>query len=262
MDFKDFQYLHPGEMSEDEFTYFLNQLRKETRNIQGDFGSLWLSLKKDMEARSIKLEDVVSLLLFTIQDDGFKELMESCKNLTDVFRNLFKYVSFYDLYLVKLLIRNFCSTSMKKKLKRYKKKFQDYCKRRICECPKDTFSGAEKSDKIFKIKTDKILESYTLEDLDKLQHEIREILGRKLLHLLKIEDGCVRLTFRVVNDDLDISDKQKLALSNLGVLSLKCGSKIVNISTCVLEKASPGKSLAAGIIITFLSPLMYTCRYY
>ena len=227
VDFKDFPYLRPGEMDEDEFSFFLNQLRDETRDIKGEFSSLLLHLKKDMEATA-KLEDVVSLLLFNIQDDGFEKLMESCKNLADVFRLLFKYISFFDFYLVTLLTYNFSSTSTKKKLKRYKKKFQDYCKRRICECPEDTFSGAEKSDKIYKIKTDKILESYTLEDLGKLQYEIQKILGRKLLHLLKIKDGCVRLTFRVVNDDhLVISEKQKLALCNLGVISVTCGSKII-----------------------------------
>ena len=107
---------------------------------------------------------------------------------------------------------------MKKKLKKYKKRFQNYSKRRVCECSKDAFGEAKESDNIYKIKTDKILETFTIEELDKLQYEIRKILGHKLIRLLKVEDGCIELTFRVLNCDDDISEDQKQALGDLGVL--------------------------------------------
>ena len=233
-----FQYLSPGEMDEDELSYHHNELMDQTNEIKRVFSGLLLHLKQDMETTA-KLEDVVSLLLFNYKDKGFEEVMRASPSLTEVFRQLSNFVSFFNFDLVKLLAHHFGSPAMKKKLKKYKKKFQNYSKRRVCECPKDAFGKTKKSDKIYRIKTDKILETFTVEELDKLQHEIRKILGHKLLRLLKFEDGCIELTFRVFNcDNFDISEDQKQSLSDLGVLSVACQQKVVYITTKAYENTS------------------------
>ena len=239
-----FPYLSPGEMDEDELTYRRNELMDQTNEIKGVFGGLLLHLKQDMESTA-KLEDVIFLLNQTCgsKDNDFKESMRACKSLLEVFDHLSDFVSFFNFDLVKLLTHHFGSPAMKKKLKKYKKRFQNYSKRRVCECPKEAFGKVEKSDKIYKIKTDKLLETFTVDDLNKLEHEIRKILGHKLLCLLKVEDGCIELTFRVLNcNDIDISEDQKQALGDLGVLSVTCGQNVVVISTKTHEKAS-GKLL-------------------
>ena len=233
-----FPYLSPGEMDEDELSYRRNELMDQTNKIKREFSGLLLRLKQDIESTA-KLEDVVSLLLFNYKDKGFEEVMHACESLTEVLRQLSNYVSFFNFDPVKLLAHYHGSPAMKKKLKKYKIKFREYSKGRVCECPKNAFGEVEKSDKIYKIKTDKILETFTVEDLDKLQHEIRKILGHKLLRLLKVEDGCIKLTFRVFNDDdFDISEEQKQALSNLGVISVICRQNVVIISTKKYEKVS------------------------
>ena len=225
-----FPYLSPGAMNKDELAYRRNELMDQTNKIKGVFGGLLLHLKQDMESTA-KLDDVV-LLLSQTKDRDFNQSMRACKNLAEVFNHLSDFVSFFNFDLVKLLTHHFGSPSMKKKLKKYKKRFQNYSKRRVCECPKDAFGNVEKSDKIYKIKTDKVLETLTVEDLNKLEHEIRKILGHKLLRLLKVEEGCVELFSRVFNwTDFDISEDQKQALGDLGVLSVTCGQKVVNIST-------------------------------
>ena len=165
------------------------------------------------------------------KNSNFKESLRACKSLAEVFNHLSDFVSFFNFDLVKLLTHHFGSPAMKKKLKKYKKRFQNYSKRRVCECPKDAFGKAKKSDKIYKIKTDEVLETFTVGDLNKLEHEIRKILGHKLLRLLKVEDGCIELTFRVFNcNDFDISEDQKQALSDLGALSVTCRQNFLNIS--------------------------------
>ena len=235
-----FPYLSPGEMDEDELTYHRNELMDQTNEIKGVFGGLLLHLKQDMESTA-KLEDVVLLLSQTCgsKDSDFKESLRACKSLAEVFNHLSDFVSFFNFDLVKLLTHHFGSPAMKKKVKKYKRKFQNYSKRRVCECPKDAFGKVKKSDKIYKIKTDKVLETFTVGDLNKLEHEIRKILGHKLLCLLKVEDGCIELTFRVFdNGDFDISEDQKQALGDLGVLSVTCGQNVVIISTRTHGKAS------------------------
>ena len=232
-----FPYFVPDERhkNEEEVSFHLNKLEDQTKEIKRVFSSLLVHLKQDIESTA-KLEDVVLLLTSNIKDKGFEEVMYNCKNLSEVFRHLSNFVSFFDFDLVKLLTHHFGSPAMKKKLKKYKIRFQNYSKRRVCECPKDAFGEVEKADKIFKIKTDKILETFTLDELDKLQHEFRKILGHKLIRLLKVEDGCIELTFRVFNcDDFDISEDQKQALGGLGVLSVTCQNIVVIIQT---DKAS------------------------
>ena len=228
-----FPYFVPYERykNEEEVSFHLNRLADQTKEIKREFSSLLVHLKQDIESTA-KLEDVVLLLTSNIKDKGFEEVMYNCKKLSEVFKHLSNFVSFFDFDLVKLLTHHFGSPAMKKKLKSYKIEFQNYLKRRVCECPKDAFGEAKESDKVYKIKTDKILETFTLEELDKLQHEIRKILGHKLLCLLKVEDGCTELSFRVFNcDDFDISEDQKQALSNLGVHSISCQNKVVIINT-------------------------------
>ena len=232
-----FQYFVPDKRheNEEELSFHLNKLMDQTKEIKGVFSGLLVNLKKDMESNA-KLDDVVLFLINSIKDKGFEEVMYNCKNLPEVFRHLSNFVSFFDFDLVKLLTHHFGSPDMKKKLKKYKIKFQNYSKRRVCECPKDSFGEVEKTDKIYKIKTDKILETFTLEELDKLQHKIRKILGHKLIRLLKVEDGCIELTFRVFNcDDFCISEDQEQALNDLDVLSVTCQNKVVIIQT---DKAS------------------------
>ena len=232
-----FPYFVPNERheSKEELSFHLNKLADQTKEIKGIFSGLLVHLKQDMESTA-KLENVTLFLINNIKDKGFEEVMYNCKNLSEVFRHLSNFVSFFDFYLVEFLTHHFGSPAMKKKLKKYKKRFQDYSKRRVCECPKDAFGEAKESDKIYKIKTDKILETFSLEELDKLQHEIRKILGHELLHLLKVEDGCIELTFRVIDYDFDISEAQKQALGDLGVISVTCQNIIVVINNS--EKAS------------------------
>ena len=231
-----FPYLSPNR------SFHLNRLMDKTNEIIGAFSSLFLKLKQNIESTA-KLEDVVLLLSQArmCKDSSFKESLRACKSLAEVFNHLTDFVSFFNYDLVKLLTRHFGSSAMKKKLRKYKKKFKDYSKCRVCECPKDAFGEAKESDNIYRIKTDRVLENLTVEDLNKLEHEIRKILGHKLLHLLKVEDGCIELFFRVFNCNnkfIDIFEDQKQALGDLGVLSVTCGQNVVKISSKIHQKAS------------------------
>ena len=152
-------YFTPNERheSKEELSFYLNKLADQTKEIKGVFSGLLVHLKQDMESTA-KLEDVVLFLINNIKDKGFEEVMYNCKNLSEVFRHLSNFVSFFDFDLVKLLTHHFGSPAMKKKLKKYEKKFQNYSKRRVCECPKDAFGETKESDDIYKIKADKVLD--------------------------------------------------------------------------------------------------------
>ena len=82
-------------------------------------------------------------------------------------------------------------------------------------------------------------------DLEKLKFRINEILGHKFLKVLKVEDGCLQVTFRAfTSNEFVISDKQHAVLSSLGVISVSCGSESVLIRSSLEKKlkADSGKS--------------------
>ena len=146
-------------------------------------------------------------------------------------------MSFFDYKLLKILAKYLGSSEIKKKFQKYKLHFQEFAKRHICECPSDLFdetadSAIEKPQKTYVIKIDKSMEKITLEELKTLKCKMNEILGHKFLKVVKVEDGCVQVTFRTFNiSDFVISDEQQRALSSLGVITISCGSESVHIPT-------------------------------
>ena len=82
------------------------------------------------------------------------------------------------------------------------------------------------------IKIDKSMEKFTLKELENLKCKLNEILGHKFLKVLKVEDGCVQVTFKTFSSsDFVISDEQQRVLSSLGVITISCGSESVHIPT-------------------------------
>ncbi len=223
-----FPYLPVNGLSREQISHRLLDLKDQTEVIDRSFCTLVLNLKKDIE-KSCTLEDVITLLILKYD---LEKLLSDCKNLTEVFRKIKKYFSFFDFGLIKLLAHNFGSSTFKKKLKKYKKKFQNYSKRRVCECPGDAFGSAEDSEKVYNIKTEEDFKTLTVEQLEKLEYEMNKILGHKLLRLLSINEGCVELTFRVsLEDELTVTEEQQQALRKLNILCISFGDTIVEISS-------------------------------
>lgn len=175
-----------------------------------------------------ELENVLTLLKSYDRDLG--KLLKDCKTLGEVFNKISDIISFFDYDLIKLLGRKLGSVAIKKKLFKYKKRFQDFSKRRVCECPSGAFGKVKDSEMVYVIKTDKSLESLTVEELQKLEYNMNRILGdhHELLQFLNIKDGCVQLEFRTLKrTHSKLSHKDMKALRNLGVLSVHLGDMLV-----------------------------------
>ena len=170
-------------------------------------------------------------------------------------------MSFFDYKLLKILAKYLGSNEIKKKFKKYKSHFQEFSKRHICECPSDLFgesetadSAVEKPQKTYVIKIDRSVEKFTLKELENLKCKMNEILGQKFLKVVKVEDGCVQVTFRTFsNSDFVVSDEQQRALSSLGIITVSCGSKSIHIPTVssLENKAGSGKSNIELVIANY-----------
>lgn len=235
--------------SERERPYYMQELRDKTDKLKQRFRNLLFELQKDIE-KSTSFKDVVTWLRL---NPGEEQLVKGCSDLSEVFAAISKYVSFFNYRLVRSLALKFGSNVIKKKLKIYMMKFQEYAKGRLCECPRDLFGDVESLEKTYVIKVENDIQTLTVEELQKLEYEMNKILGQKLLRLLNVKDGCVELTFRTFQDEkFSVTKEQKQALRNLGVLHISYGDKSTNLEklTKVIErKQSEGIILAKHSLV-------------
>ena len=98
----------------------------ETDKIKRAFGGLVFDIMKDIK-KSRSLDEVVTLLTFSMKA-GSEEFISHSSSFEEVFRKITSLVSFFDYDLLKLLIHKMGSSSVKKKLKKYKQKFQQFTK--------------------------------------------------------------------------------------------------------------------------------------
>jgi hypothetical protein len=200
-------------MSEEDRYFYLQNLEEHTKKTKRAFANLVLGLQKYLQETESINRVIDSLKILHVELKG----NETWRDLFDV---ISKYISFFDYDLIKDLIRHFGSPNLKKKLRQYKKMFNEYSKRRVIECPDDAFGDVHETEKLIKLKTDKDMEKLTVEELKKLQYQISSVLGQRVLRLLRVEEGCVQLTFRMTCEEFTLNSKQQQDLRNVGVSSI------------------------------------------
>ena len=223
------------------------QLLDKTERIQRKFTSLVFDVQKALQNQKWKLEDVVSLIKLYYRSDEIYKIIHGSKSITEIFGRLSKYFSFFNYNIIKLFVSKLNSTALKKKMKKYKKAFREYSKLQICECPAGAFGSREDQEKVYVLDTEMNLND-SLEEYDRLQFQINEVLGGKLLRLINIEEG-VRLTFRgFAEPELRLSKDNSQKLRNYGVLSITYGEQVFDFTDLVPQKhAKPGKENVAKV---------------
>ena len=227
--------------------HYRMKLLDRTESIQRKFSSLVFDLQKALVNNQWQLEDVMTLIKLHYPSDETSKLLDGSESIAEIFVRLSKYFSFFNYSIIKLIVSKLNSTTITKKLKKYKKAFREYSKLRICECPAGTFGSCEDQEKAYVLKTEMKLND-SLEEYEKLQFQMNKVLGGKLLRLVNVEEGCVQLTFKgFVEPELSLSKENGQELRNIGVLCLTYGDQVFDFSNLVSQKpAKPG---------------MYTCMH-
>lgn len=216
-----------NQMSKEERLCYMINLDDHTKKLKGAFVGLVFDLWKHLDQNKKQGGVVQILKLF---DESKYENLNNCMSISDITIIITKHISFFDYEVIKFLTRKLGSSNIKEKLKKYVKMFRAYSSRRIVECPSGAFGDVDKMEKVYVLKTDQILEKLTVEEMRILQYKMCKILGRILIRLLRVEDGCVQFIFRGIEEEFSISKEQKQALRNLGVLSIRYGDQYIDIS--------------------------------
>ena len=111
-----------------------------------------------------------------------------------------------------------------------KKRFNEYSKRRIYECPSvyGSMSKADHAELVLKL--DSVYEDFTVKELKNFEYRLSRIFcvsPQSVLRLCQVEEGCVQLTFQVPSfvqqEVFPLSTEQEKALVAEGVIKLTCG---------------------------------------
>ena len=229
----------------------LSQLREalydQTLAIKTKFARLILNLQKDLEENGVRTQDVVTFLI--VQNQNLKSQLDGCTCLVNVIRKLDDIVfSFFDYDIAEHLVEQFGSEVIQTELKAYKNSFEEFAKRRVYECPINAFGEPVSTEKVLVMKTDTIIEGLTTGKLKRLTYKLSKILDDKLSRVVRVERGCVKITFQIFEESdyfLNISADQMHALYELGVMSISYGGRTISTapSTKVRSKVD-GLSLS------------------
>lgn len=203
-------------------------LENRTTRIQQKFASVVTNVAMALKHKNIHTDDLVlhlSQLKCAISDNirgnevlqfcdaTIKEIEERCQsNVHQVFIEIQRYYSWINFGLIESIIDGFLreDKSVQALWAEYQKKFQEYCRERVCKIPKplnglQTFKQGQKNKKVaFKI--DYGWHEIRFDRLDNIRADITRMLGLKpyTLYLSTIKQGCVELVFRVPQHVADV----------------------------------------------------------
>ncbi len=222
-----FPNLKTPDLSEAQREELIIRLGDETDEMKERFAVLMGRTLRSLNKREVSIGELKALLK-QLNAPKKNKLSDKLKKVTDInkaFEVLSDFWSFFDYKILGVIIRSFCS-DINQDFGEYVSKFKEYCCRRVCEVPDNSYStklSKSEARKKLHIKIDQVffkeLEKLKMVELKDLTDILRKILDTEL-RILKIEDGCIILTFHCLHE-LDVlfplSSKQEEELQEIGV---------------------------------------------
>ncbi len=225
-----FPNLSTSDLSDEEKDKLIKKLINETDKMKKEFTILVGKTLKSLREDEVPMGDLKALLkeLNAPKKSKLSKKLKKVKVISKAFEILRRFWSFFDFTILEVIIRSFCS-DLERYFKDYISRFKEYCNRRVCEVPDDSYhtklSKSEEGKKLH-IQIDqtfiKEIERLKMVDLK----DLSDILGKILdtdLRILKIRNGSIVLTFHTLHE-LDVlfplSSKQEEELQKIGVVRI------------------------------------------
>ena len=178
----------------------------------------------------------VSDLRAVLKNYSAGKVLESLDSGTDtgnMWEKIADYWSFFDYKILSIIIKGLCKdhADLLQDLNEYVSDIKEYCKRRLCEVPIDSFSKGihDKEHRCFNVKFDPPNGFFTsVENIAWQNKSLSKILETKV-RLCEFEDGCINFVYislRELDDTFSLSNEQEQKLSSIGVLRMYSNTKI------------------------------------
>ena len=228
------------------------RLRKESINIAIHFQYLVSATLESLQNQCVRVCDFLPhLMTLGTYDPVFKDSqepvlrqqfknLEKAESISDIFWILKDYMSFFNYHIIKHIIKMLGTKEDKDRLKEYKKKFHQYAKRRVYECPPQFGPESKTGHADVFVKVDSQYENYTVTEIEGFRQKLTKILrisSQGVLRLCRVEKGCFQLLFQVPSFVQQVifplSREQERALAAEGVIRLTCGEYQFQVSICI-----------------------------
>ena len=232
------------DLSKDEIEVLNSRLKRDTKKIMLRFYDLLSSFYDSLRTRKVPVKQLVTHLSLiyafepvhtSSQSSLFQEHNDMLKKITDVegvIDIIRLYSSFFNYEVLECMIGYDGSDVDKQNMKIYKEDLFHYSRRRMCEiqCPFYTGCADKEGHMNMVLKLDSKYDEYTLSSLREFRIMLAELfkITPQTLHLHKIDDGCIKLTFQiphfVYKATFPLIAKQEESLLEMGILQLTCGT--------------------------------------
>ena len=225
-----FKYMRTSDLSESDKQRLIGRLEGESQSIRLEFATLVHATETELKQRNVAPKTLI--LKLSYYDTSLRSEFSTSETIEDIFFVANDYWSFFNYDLLEYVINIFTLTSVTL-LAQYIANFQEYCKRRLCECPSDVAGSFNESGRriVLKIDDKMSVQRSTLQDLRRLQDQASKVTGVNVMQLLKIEEGCLHLIYRIPHDSIEMINflppHKKLQLKEIGILSITCEKKMM-----------------------------------
>ena len=240
-------YLDTKGLSRREGNRLLARLERESDEMVYSFQSLVSSTYESLDKQNIPPSKLVTHLRSlgalepTFTESGADQTpttpllrhrfrdMEKAETIEEVVWIIADYASFFNYSIIEHIIQKLGTSDDQKELQKYKEKLENYCKRRVVECPPVYGNLSDPDGVCVVVKLDNTLNSFTLHQLRLFESKLSTILhlSEYTPHLVAVEEGCLQLTYRipasVKHMVFPLSQKQERALQQADVVQLSCG---------------------------------------
>ena len=253
-----FPHLDLSGLTDEQQQELRGRLRSESQEIMIRFQKLVSATIKSLISLKVSPSNLVSrLLTLGAFKPVFKEpqvpllqfcfeRLEAVDTIPEVFLVLKDYFSFFNYHIVEHIIDELGAEEDKTRLQRYKEYFNWYAKRRIFECLPEFGPVNDASHADIFVKVDSQYDNYTVAEIEVFCHKLGGILhvsSRGILHLCRVEEGCLQLTFQVPlfvqKEVFPLSREQERTLKAEGVIKLTCGKYQFSHDEDSVEKLQP-----------------------
>ena len=219
-------------MSDEEMDDLKDQLELDSEKMKKQFAILVGKTITSCKQSSVG----VSNLRAVLKNYSSEKVLESLDSGTDaenMWEKIADYWSFFDYNILSIIIEGLCKdhADLLQDLDTYVSDFKEYCKRRLCEVPVNSFSEGiqDKAHNYLNFKFDPPGGFFTsVKNIEWQNKSLSRILETKV-RLCKLEDGCINFVYislREFDDTFSLSDEQKQNLSTIGVLKMYSNTKV------------------------------------
>ena len=237
-----FPYLDTKCMDPREIRELESCLLKDNQDIMLKFSALWNNLRRSLAARGISplglANCLVGLEAFDSRHPSAPLLSASigkiskAETLDEAFFEIRNYVSFFNHAIVEHIITQIGSKEDENNLAKFKAEFEVYSKRHVYRCPPHVYGSEAKhwqTDLVLKI-SENCYREFALNQIPYICMAVANVLGVQphTLHLKRVDEGCIQLTFWIPNFVADVvfskelSIERERALVKEGIFQLNC----------------------------------------